>query len=182
MNYFFPLDASKISWSSKLKAKWDVTSFRSAGQTRKAIVHQDRPLWTFSLEFPQLSKAEVDKLLAFHAARRGSWQPFMYKDFERYAAINRTLQQDGSGHYIATIPFDEYEEPAPLVDKVKAWSDGQRDTNISVDGGLISVVSPGEEMKFDYEYYFKVVFADQISVSQIFYDLYSVSLTLEVVE
>ena len=182
MPYFFPLDASKVSWSSKLKTKWDVTSFRSAGQMRKAIIRQDRPLWTFSIDFPQLSKSEVDDLLAFHAARRGSWQPFLYKDFERYAVISKELQQDSNGRYIAVIPFDDYEEPAPYVDNVKLWADGQRSTDVSTDGGLILVSAPGAEMKFDYEYYFKVVFADSISVTQIFYDLYRVDLTLEVVE
>ena len=182
MNYFFPLDASKISWSSKLKAKWDVTSFRSAGQMRKAIIRQDRPLWTFSIDFPQLSKSEVDELLAFHAARRGSWQPFLYKDFERYAVIGKTLQQDASMKYIATVPFGGYEEPAAYIDNVRLWVDGQKSNEFTVSGGLISTTATGEEMKFDYEYYFKVVFADQISVNQIFYNLYSVGLTLEVVQ
>lgn len=182
MPYIFPLDASKISWSSKMKEKWDVTSFRSAGQMRKALVHQDRPLWTFSLDFPQMSKSEVDTLLAFHAARRGSWQPFMYKDFERYSVIGKTLNQDASMKYIATIPFGDYEEPAAYIDHVQMWVDGQRSNNFTTEGGLISATVEGDEIKFDYEYYFKVVFADAISVTQIFYDLYHVSLALEVVQ
>lgn len=182
MPYFFPLDASKISWSSKLKAKWDVTSFRSAGQMRKALVHQDRPLWTFQMDFPQMSKDDVDKLLAFHAARRGSWQPFFYKDFERYSVIGKILDQDANMKYVAMIPVGGYEEPAPYIDNVQMWVDGQRSNNFTTEGGLISATVEGEEVKFDYEYYFKVVFADSISVTQIFYDLYNVNLTLEVVQ
>ena len=72
-DYIFPLDASKISWGTKLKPKWNVTSYRSVGQIRKALVQQSCPLWTFDIDFPMLNKAEVDKLLAFHAMCKGSW-------------------------------------------------------------------------------------------------------------
>ncbi len=182
MPYFFPLDASKITWSSKWKAKWDVTSFRSAGQVRKALVQQERPLWTISIEFPQMNMDEVDELLAFHAARRGSWQPFMYKDFERYAAVQKTLTQDADLKYIATIPIGGHEEPAAYIDHVRLWVDGHKSNLFTTDGGLITVTATGEEFKFDYEYYFKVVFTDSISVTQIFHNLYRANLTLEVVE
>ncbi len=182
MSLFFPLDASKISWSSKLREKWDVTSFKSAGQIRKALVRQNRPSWTIDISFPQLHKSEVDTLLGFHADCRGSWQSWMYKDFERYAVIGKTLANDGTGTYQAVIPFASYEEPAAYIDNVVMWADGKKSSAFTVDGGKISTDVIADEIKFDYEYYFKVVFADSIQVTQIFFDLYRVSLSLEVVE
>lgn len=179
-DYIFPLDASKISWNTKLKPKWDVTSFRSVGQVRKALVQQSCPLWTFDIDFPMLNKGEVDKLLAFHAMCKGSWHPFWYKDYERYAVLGKTLELvDGS--YQAVIPFGDYEEPASKIDHVVMWVNGVRSNSFTVDGGRIMTTATGD-IKFDYEYYYKVVFADSLTVSQKFYDLYKVSLQLEVVQ
>ena len=179
-NYVFPLDASKISWSTKLKAKWDVTSFKSVGQMRKALVQQDRPSWTFDISFPMLDKRQIDTLLGFHAKCKGSWHPFWYKDYERYAVLGKALELvDGS--YQATIPFGEYEEPAHLIDHVVMWVNGVKSNSFTVDGGRITTTATGD-VKFDYEYYYKVVFADTLTISQKFYDMYSISLTLEVVQ
>lgn len=178
----FPLDASKITWSTKMKAKWDVTSYRSVGQMRKSLVQQNHPLWTFDIDFPVLNKSEVDTLLAFHAQCKGSWQPFYYKDFERYAVLGKTLQQDANNKYQAVIPFASYEEPASKIDHVVMWVDGKKSDLFSVENGLITVTATGTDIKFDYEYYYKVIFADTISVTQKFYDMYKVSLQLEVVQ
>jgi hypothetical protein len=181
-DYIFPLDASKISWTTKMKPKWDVTSYRSVGQMRKALVQQNYPLWTFDIEFPVLDKRDVDTLLAFHALCKGSWHPFFYKDYERYAVLGKALQQDANNKYQAVIPFGEYEEPARKIDHVVMWVDGVRSKLFTVDGGLITVTASGTDIKFDYEYYYKVIFADSITVSQKFYDMYKVSLQLEVVQ
>lgn len=178
--YIFPLDASRISWGTKLKPKWDVTSFRSAGQMRKALVLQDNPQWTFNIDFPMLDKYQVDTLIGFHAKCKGSWHPFWYKDYERYAVLGKELELvDGS--YQAVIPFGEYEEPAQLIDHVVMWVDGVKSNDFTVDGGQITTTATGD-IKFDYEYYYKVVFADTLTISQKFYDMYSVSLSLEVVQ
>ena len=182
VDYIFPLDASKISWTTKMKPKWDVTSYRSAGQMRKALVQQSNPVWTFDIEFPRLNKSEVDTLLAFHALCKGSWHPFWYKDFERYAALGMELQQNADFKYQAVIPFGTYQEPASRIDHVIVWVNGVRSKQFTVDGGLITVTAPGTEFKFDYEYYYKVSFADSITVSQKFFDWYKVSLQLEVVQ
>ena len=179
-DYIFPLDASRITWDTKMKSKWDVTSFRSAGQMRKALMQQSRPQWTFEIVFPMLDKREVDKLTAFHAMCKGSWHPFWYKDYERYAVVGKELELvDGS--YQAVIPFDTYEEPAELIDRVVMWVNGKKSEAFTVDGGRILTAATGD-IRFDYEYYFKVVFSDTLTVTQKFYDFYKVSLQLEVVQ
>ena len=178
-DYVFPLDASKISWGTKLKPKWDVTTFRSVGQQRKALVQQLYPQWTFNIDFPLLDKYQVDTLLGFHAKCKGSWHPFWYKDYERYAVVGKTLEKV-NGVYQAVIPFGDHEEPAELIDRVAMWVNGNKSNDFTVEGGRITTTATGD-VKFDYEYYYKVVFADSLTISQKFYDYYNVSLTLEVV-
>lgn len=182
IDYIFPLDASKISWGTKLKPKWDVTSFRSVGQMRKALVQQEHPLWTFDIEFPKLDKHEADKLLGFHAQCKGSWHPFWYKDYERYAVLGKTLTKGSDNKYQAVIPFGDHEEPAGRIDHVVMWVDGVKSNAFTVEGGKISTTATGTNIKFDYEYYYKVVFADAITITQKFYDWYKVSLQMEVVQ
>ena len=181
-NYIFPLDASKISWDTKLKPKWDVTSFRSVSQVRKALVQQEHPQWTFEIVFPKLDKHQADTLLGFHALCKGSWHPFFYKDFERYAVLGKTLVKGSDNTYQAVIPYGEYEEPASRIDHVVMWVDGVKSNDFTVSGGKITTAATGTIIKFDYEYYYKVVFADAITVSQIFFDWYKASLQLEVVQ
>lgn len=179
--YVFPLDASKISWNTKLKTKWDIISFRSVGQMRKALVQQNYPQWTFSIDFPLLDKHQVDTLLAFHAKCKGSWHPFFYKDFEKYAVLGKELELV-DGAYQAVIPFGDHEEPAELIDHVVMWVDGVKSDAFTVEGGRITTTATGTSIKFDYEYYYKVIFADSISITQGFYDMYKASLQLEVVQ
>ena len=180
-DFIFPLDASRISWGTKLKPKWEVTTYKSVGQVRKALVQQTRPLWTFDIEFPALDKHDADRLLAFHALCKGSWHPFWYKDYERYAVLGKTLTKGADDKYQAVIPFGDYEEPAGRIDHVAMWVNGAKSNAFTVDGGKIITAATGT-VKFDYEYFYKVVFADSITVNQKFYDLYKVSLQLEVVQ
>ena len=144
-NYVFPLDASKISWTTKLKSKWNVETYKSVGQIRKSLVQQTRPQWTFDLSFPKMTKKEIDKLLSFHALCKGSWHPFWYKDFENYGMVGRTLQKDASGNYQAIIPYGTYEEPAEKIDHVVVWVNGEKSNQFTVTGGKISVTAAASE-------------------------------------
>ena len=57
---FFPLDAGKVSWNSEIKHTWTVSEFISASGERKTISSQILPQITFMLNFPCLSRYEVD--------------------------------------------------------------------------------------------------------------------------
>ena len=61
------------------------------------------------------------------------------------------------------------------------WVNGKKSEAFTVDGGRILTAATGD-IKFDYEYYFKVIFADTLTVTQKFYDFYKISLQLEVVQ
>lgn len=176
---FFPLKAGKVSWDVTKTQKWSVQKYESASGIRKTLVQQKYPAWEFSLNFPRLHQGEVDTLMAYYASCKGSWKSFWYKDYESYRAIDMALEQDESGRFQAVIPYDYYGEKAECIDNVVVYVDGTPTTDFTVEGGLITVAdSFGKSYRFDYEYYYKVAFADSISVKQIFKDLYQVSLKL----
>ena len=200
----FPLDPSKIQWSSKIKPKWDVTKYVSAGQGRKTLTHQAYPTWQFDITFPMLSRQEVDTLLAFHMFTKGSWNPFFYKDYERHDA-NVTLKDGETYYYKANglpliIPLSvggyTFGEPCYMADYVRVYRDGVEDTeNFEVeadDSGQLRVYLTDVETEegtlqstvitATYEYYYRVAFQDSITVTEKFRDIYSASLTLETVK
>lgn len=179
-DYFFPLHAGKITWGTKKKQKWNVSEYKSASGMRKSLVQQKYPAWVFEIEFPALDKREMDKLLAFYAQCKGSWRPFFYKDYEEYEVLGKTLVKGQDGLYQAVIPCGQYEEPAAHIDNVTMWVDGRRSKEFNVTGGKISTSMTGN-ITFDYEYYHKVIFANSITRTQKFYNIYKVSLALEVV-
>ena len=200
----FPLDPGKIAWSSKIKPKWETTKYVSAGQGRKTLTHQEYPTWQFDVSFPALTEQEMNALLAFHMTCKGAWNPFYYKDFERHDA-NVTLK-DGETYYyranglqlIIPIAVGDYVfgEPCYMADNVRVYRDGVEDTeNFEVvadeTGALIVYLTDVETdegvlqntvITATYEYYYKVAFADSITINQKFKNLYSVSLTLETVK
>jgi len=200
----FPLDPAKISWNSKIKPKWDVTKYVSAGQGRKTLTHQAYPTWQFDITFPMLSAAEVDTLLAFHMFCKGGWNPFFYKDYERHDA-NVTLKDGETYYYKANglpliIPLSvagyTFGEPCYMADCIRVYRDGVEDTeNFGVEAdasGALRVYLTDVEtdegtlqstvITATYEYYYKVAFQDSITVTEKFADIYSVSLTLESVK
>ena len=67
-----------------------------------------------------------------------------------------------------------------LLDNVVVFVDGKRTKEFTVDGGLITLNASGNVVKFDYEFYYKVVFSNALSVTQTAENLYSVSLKMVV--
>ena len=180
-DYIFPLNPARVAWNSKWKQKWNVASYTSAGMVRKSVVQQSTPAWTIEISFPRLRRCEVDCLLAFFAACKGSWHPFFYKDCERYKVTGKSLSVGTDYKYQAVIPFGGYEESAQKIENVKMYVGDTESTAFTVEGGKITASASGV-ITFDYEYLFKVVFADSISINQKFRNFYTVSLTLEVVQ
>ena len=119
--------------------------------------------------------------MAFYARCKGSWQPFYYKDYERFEVLGKVLESNAEGVYQAVIPIEGYEEPAELIDNVVVFVDGKRTKEFTVDGGTIKVNTAGATVKFDYEYYFKVAFSESLSITQIIENVYTLELKLEVV-
>ena len=177
---FFPLDAGKVSWNSEIKHTWTVSEFISASGERKTISSQILPKITFMLNFPCLSRYEVDDLLSFYAKTKGSWRPFYYKDYEDFLVQDKILTKTDDGVYIATIEHGGFVEEPEQIDNVTVYVDGKKTDKFSVLNNRIVVNKEGVDVRFDYEFYYKVYFSDEILVKQLFDDVYAVSLTLTV--
>lgn len=178
---FFPLDSAKVSWNTTVKQSWDVQEYVSASGERKALVQQELPKITFAIDFPKLTREEVNILMGFYAKCKGSWRPFFYKDYEDYQALSKPLVKAPDGVYRATMEHGGYVEEPEYIDNVVVYADGRKTDKFSLNGNRIVVNATGTEFLFDYEYWYKVCFADSISVKQVFDDMYKVSLTLTVV-
>lgn len=177
----FPINPGKTAWKSSRKQSWDIIEYKSASGKRKTMTHQEYPGWSFSISFPALSNAETNKLLAFYANRKGSWEPFWYKDYEQYRVVEKTLKKQAEGFYQAVIPCGEYEEPCGYVDNVVVYVDGRKTENFTVDGGKIYVNEVGSKVRFDYEYYWLVAFDTSITDEEVFDNVHKVSMKLTVV-
>lgn len=178
-NYFFPLDPGKVSWKTQYGQAWDVAEVKSASGRRRALVSQLYPERRISINFPAISKQEVDDLIGFYEARKGSWQPFFYKDYTDYRLERQTLVKGSDGLYQCVIGHGGSLSPAEYVDNVKVYANGVELSPgaFSVAGGKISTTAQGT-ITASYDYYYKVIFEKSISISQIFDNVYSVSLTL----
>ena len=134
-DYVFPLDASKVNWNSKLKTAWDVTTFRSVGQTRKALVQQTRPRWTFDISFPMLDKKEADTLLAANAEDLAA----MDRSNPLYDRLLLTRERldgiAGDMRKVASLP-----SPLDRVLDARILPNGLQLRKISVPFGVIGVI------------------------------------------
>lgn len=176
----FPLNTGKISWSMKTGQEWTVTSYVSASGAQKTLCQQELPKWSMEVKFPCLTKHEVDVIKSFYAKCKGSWKPFYYKDYEQFEVLGKELVADEDGKYQAVIPVADYEEPAELIDNVVVYVDGKQTKDFSVNRGLITLNASGDTIKFDYEYYYRVVFSGSLSITQISENYYSLSVKMVV--
>lgn len=181
---FFPINNGLVNWGTTINQHWNVEVAKSASGRRRTLCQQAYPSWEFSLSFPSLSKRDRDALLGFYAQCQGTFKSFFYKDFSDHRAEGQVLKQTPDGLYNFVIPFMGYEEPCEHVDNVKIYVDGQEVTEFDVDGGKVGIylADEGEHVvTADYDYYWRVCFENSIGFTEIFNDLYSMDLKLEVV-
>lgn len=183
----FPLDARKVKWSSSVEQSWEVNEQVSASGKRRAISYQSLPAWTFNIDFPYLTAAEKDQLFAFYTRVKGQLVPFYYKDAENYKVENLTLIKNSDGTYQLVANMNGQQEPVEYADKLTVYVDGteQAASSYSLDNGAIKfTTAPADTavVKASYEYYWKVVFSKtKITVTQIFKNVFKVSLAMKVV-
>lgn len=181
---YFPLNSGLASWGTSVTQQWQITESKSASGRRRTLCQQLYPSWEFSLSFPKLTKQERDILLGFYSSCQGKFKSFFYKDFTDYRVEGQVLNQGADGLYRFVIPFQGYVEPCERVDNVTIYVDGQRVTEYEIIGGKVEVYLTGEgehTVTADYDYYWRMSFGNSISFTEIFKNLYKVSLKLEVV-
>lgn len=179
-NLFFPIDSSLVAWKSKISQGWDVSEEKAASGRRRTLCQQKLPGWTIEVNFPELTHEEQAALLGFYARCKGSWNSFLYKDYTYCEVKGQQLGKGADGDYQCIIPFDGYVEPAEYVDNLVVYVDGKKITNYTVANGKIKLTTNGV-VTADYEYYWRVCFDKKLSITNVFMDVYSASLSLRVV-
>ena len=178
----FPIPSGFVAWESSKEQSWNVQSYVSSSGKRKTMVQQELPGVTFAIKYKALTKREVDMLMGFYAKCKGSWRSFFYKDYDDYRCVERKLDRNADGTYQCVIPMGEYTEPANKVDNVRLFVDGVPVENFTIDKGKVTVAAAENSTVIaSYDYYYNVCFDNQLSIEQIFEDVYTVKVNLTVV-
>lgn len=179
---FFPIDSGRVSWNTSVSQTWNIEEQKSASGRRRTLCQQQLPGWKFKLTFPDLTRLERDDLLAFYSKCKGKHKSFLYNDFTD-GHIERQRLNKGEGNKYQCFAFiGSYVEAVEYVDNVRVYLDGKETKNFTVSKGAIEIPDvQGKEVAADYDYYWRVCFVNDITVTQKFRDIFSASLTLEVV-
>ena len=112
-----------------------------------------------------LTDAEARTLMGFVAARKGGYEPFLWKDAEDYHEQGVTLAKISNTVYQAVAKFGSYVEPVEYIENVEVYVDGtkQNASAYTVSNGYVtfgSAPASGAVVTANYDYYWKVRFND----------------------
>ena len=169
----FPISIGKSSWDGSIKQSWDVQLQESASGLFRGLVEQDLPSYEYDLKFPHLDEQEKNAILGFFAQCKGALMPF-YINLGGHID-NQQLAKGTDGKYPFIKVYGSYVEPIGKVENVTVFVNGVKTTNYTIEGGKLSVAGTGT-VTATYDYYEYVRFGKDLSVKQIFNNLYSVSL------
>lgn len=178
-NIFYPLEAGREAWGSKITPTWNVTEQKTASGRRRAMIEQVYPSWKISLDYRALSDEEAQTLQGFFCLRKGSFEPFLFKSFEYHKAEKQRLGTNADGSYQCVANIGGYVEPVQYVENVTVYVNGTKTTNFTVTNGRIVLSGAGGTLTADYDYYLKVHFAGDLTISHILDNVNNVSVTLE---
>lgn len=181
----FPIDSGLVAWSTIVQQSWAVIEEKTASGKRRTLVQQSYPAWTFSLKFPALDKEQIKQVFDFQAKMRGSWGSFLYKDYENHHVENAELMQQGDAYYCRTDLNTLY-EPCHYVENLHVFVDGVETKAYKEENGIITLTAiNGEDVDgkvtATYDYYYLVSFGKNIRVTQVFDNIYTLDIELEVV-
>lgn len=175
----FPLDAGKTAWNSTKSQTWSVTEASSASGRRRAICSQAYPQYTFNISFNALTDAELATLMGFYGLCKGELIPFFYKDAVDYHVEEQRLSNN-NGVYQCVIKNGDYVEPCYYVENFHVFADGVEIKNFTETNGGITVGSAitADVITATYDYYWRVRFNGDLSVTQVLNNINRVSLKL----
>lgn len=184
-NYIYPLEAGREAWGSTITPQWTITEQKSASGLRRAISEQVYPLWVIKLSYRALTDAEANALQSFYCQRRGSFEPFYYKDYAHHKINAQKLSSNIDGTYQLVANIGGYTEPVSYAENVKIYVNGI-ETEFEIDGGKITITgaeidteSEDYIVTADYDYYLRVHFTGDLTITQAMENINHVSLTLE---
>lgn len=171
----FPIPFDRSAYGDSIVQKWDVQIQESASGMFRALTEQDFPRYEYTLKFPHLTVEQKNDLIGFYALCKGQLLPFYIKMDGHME--KQVLGRGSDGAYQLIKGFGEYVEPIHKADNLEVFSDGVVITNYTVVDGKLSTVANGT-ISASYDYYEYVRFGNELSVNQIFDNLYSVSVKL----
>lgn len=155
----------RVAYNTSKQQKWDTEVYESASGRYRSLSNQLYPKWKISVLIQPLTDAEARTLMGFVAARKGGYEPFLWKDAEDYHEQGTTLAKISSTVYQAVAKFGVYVEPVEYIENVEVYVNGTKQsiTDYSVSNGYVVFNAPtdtGATVTANYDYYWKVRFDD----------------------
>ena len=155
----------KVAYNSSKRQSWDSEVYESASGKYRSLSNQLYPKWKISVLIQPLTDAEARTLMGFVAARKGGYEPFLWKDAEDYHEEGITLAKVNTTMFQAVAKFGEYVEPVEYIENVEVFVNGtkQAANRYTVTDGYITfstAPASGAVVTANYDYYWKVRFND----------------------
>ncbi len=105
-----------LKWGSVKTPMWSTKIQRSASGRELRAAYYSAPLWKISLSYEVLRSgalAELETLVGFFNARKGSFDNFLYRDPEDNAVVNQSfgIAATGQTQYQLVRTYGGYVEP-----------------------------------------------------------------------
>ncbi len=180
-----------LKWGSVKTPMWSTKIQRTASGRELRAAYYSAPLYKISLSYEVLRSgdpAELQAMVGFFNARKGSFDSFLYTDPEDHTVVNQGfgIAAAGQTRYQLVRTYGGFVEPvlAPQLTGVGAVSiavNGVAQTvgthyTLGVDG-LVTFVAPplaGQVLSWSGEFYYRVRFAqDSVDFERFLYQLWS---------
>lgn len=173
--YIFPIDLARGAWSNSVTPSWDTTEQVTASGRYRGLTTQTAPKYDFSYTFNGLSERELNSILEFYNARKGTLQPFYVNDSVSMTCRNQQLARINDAY---PLPMRHSNEVPSLVNVMEVYVDNARTTDYSVTDGVLTVNNTDDSSKVvaTYSYYHRVRFKDAINITELFYNAYRVTI------
>lgn len=156
---------SKVAYNSSKQQSWDTEVYESASGRYRSLSNQLYPKWKISVLIQPLTDADARTLMGFVAARKGGYEPFLWKDAEDCHEQGVTLAKISNTKYQAVAKFGSYVEPVEYIENVEVFVNGTKKaaSTYTVSNGYITfstAPASGATVTANYDYYWKVRFND----------------------
>lgn len=177
-----------LKWDTTKKPQWSTKIHETASGKETAAAYWSYPKWFFGLSYEVLEESDVVQELrtigGFFLARKGRFEPFLYRDETDCVVYDQTL---GTGDASRTTfqlvrSFGDFTEPMKAIDSrdfaPMIYLDGSRQVagyTIGATGLVTFDDPPGEDVRVsaDFAYLFRCRFMqDEAEFSQFMKDLW----------
>jgi uncharacterized protein (TIGR02217 family) len=171
-----------LGWSVIKKPSFATRTQKSVSGRELRLADQLWPIWEWTLTYEILRDRfdirggvglgdgfdELRTLAGFFLARRGSYEPFLFKDPTDYVVLGQYL---GTGDGVLAAyqlyrSFGEFTEPVTAPGLVTIYDNGAAMTSgytVNFTNGIVTFATPpasGHLLTVDIAYYFRVRFSD----------------------